>query len=648
MPASPNREPTSARVLLLLLIPAAALAGLYGRFKGIGTWPLGVDEFYISRSIDRVISTGLPGFACGGYYTRGLLYQYLVAPLRMGGLSAEFAGRLVAGVCSLLVLPSAYLLGKRAQGPLAGWLTVIILCVSIWEIEMARFGRMYAPFQAVFACYLLFYIRYTVDRNAAALRLMVLLSIVGVLTWEGGTLLGVANLFAVVQVSNKGRLDGRDWRRLGGLVFLLALLYAASRDLRGEAGSTEALSAVAADSGVDRWWMPGAAWHSVRAHPGWAIAFLLPLGMAAASVRYIGTQRHHWMRCAGLLLILAAALGHAFTGVLGLLALMLLSDVVDVSELTSPRARSWVLALLSLFLYWLAYDHWAGSRSLETLFGLPDFFEHIVRPWGRAVPGEALALALCAGFWFVRSIAVPGTELGTIRSLTGLLILMVLLVAAIPTERLETRYTFFLYPVLILLAVAAVLELARRAPLSPALSGVLLAGAPLLCFALTEDFQPRHLAHIDSAAANFRIGIPPGRADHYYPRNDMRGVAVWLAAHVRSGDRVISGIPNLDQYDRDFDYFYLDEQDNRYDAYVCPDGRTDRWTNHRVIFKLETLSSTVAAGHPVYATVYSDVADRLSRDARSLGWTVEQVYLAQDGKTAILSIRGSSRTSPTG
>jgi hypothetical protein len=630
--------PTSARVLLLLLVPAAGLAGLYGRFKGIGTWPLGVDEFYISRSIDHVLSSGVPRFACGGFYTRGLIYQYVVGALRMGGLTPEFAGRFVAGLCSLLVLPSAYFLGKRTQGPLAGWLTVIILCVSIWEIEMARFGRMYAPFQAVFALYLLFYLRYTVDRNAMALRWMILLSIVGVLTWEGGTLLGVANLFAVIQVQNKGRPERSEWLRLGGLVLLLALLYAASRDLRGEAGSSEPLSAVTEDA-VDRWWVLRSAWLAVRAHPYWAAAFLLPLGMAAASLRFIAAHRHHWMRCAGVSLILLAALGHAFTVVLGVLALMLLSGLFDRSELTSPRARPWVLALLSLFLYWLAYYAWAGEQALHTLFGFPDVFEHIARPWGRAVPLEAMALALCAAFWVVRSIAVPALVVRPISALTGLLLLMVLLVAAIPTERIETRYTFFLYPVLIVLAVAAILELVRRLPLRPFLAGGVMVAAPLLCFALTEDFQPHHLQHIDTAASNFRIGLPAGRADHYYPRNDMRGVALWLAAHVASGDVVISGIPNLDQYDSRFDYFYLDEQDNRYDAYVCPDGRTDRWTKHPLIFKLDTLIAVVASGHPVYATVYPDVASRLERDARSLGWTVTPVYLAQDGKTAVLRIR---------
>ena len=57
-----------------LLLPAAAILwGIYARFKGLGTWALGVDEFYISRSIDFILHSGIPEFPCGGLYQRGLI-----------------------------------------------------------------------------------------------------------------------------------------------------------------------------------------------------------------------------------------------------------------------------------------------------------------------------------------------------------------------------------------------------------------------------------------------------------------------------------------------------------------------------------------------------------------------------------------------
>jgi hypothetical protein len=325
---------------------------------------------------------------------------------------------------------------------------------------------------------------------------------------------------------------------------------------------------------------------------------------------------------------------------------MLLCGLLEWSELTSPRARSFVLALLTLLVYWLAYDQWSGSRSLESLFGFPDVFVRIGRPWGRVMPIETLCLALCVLYWFARSIVAPAKPPDAIRSLLGLLCLMVLAVAAIPTNRIETRYTFFIYPLLIVIAVSAILDLAKHVSLRPSLSAALLIAAPLLWFAVMEDFQPGQVAHIDSEATNFRLGMSPARGDHYFPRNDMRGVAEWLAAHVQPGDVVVSGIPNLDEYYGGFQYFYLDDEDNRYDAYVCADGRTERWTNHPALFKMDALSPAVGSGRHVYATVYLDVEERLRRAAQSRGWSVTQVYVARDRKTAVLNIGGPASHAP--
>ncbi len=631
-------------MLLRLLVPAALLIGLYGRFKGIGTWPLGVDEFYMSRSIDHVLANGLPSFPCGGYYTRGLLFQYLVAALRMCGSSPEFSGRFVAAVSSLAVLPPAYLLGKRIQGPLTGWLAVIVLLISIWEIEMARFGRMYAPFQAVFLWYLLFYVRYTIDKNAVALRWMIGLSVVGVLTWEGGTLLGAVNIFAYLQFHEYGRLKAPDWRRLAALGMLFVLLYLASRDLR-DVGASAVADAAAQAGAPHPAQIMGTLMSSLRAHWLWAVAFLLPLGLAAGAIRTIWSYRHRWMAFAGMSLLLSSALVHQFAAVAGLLALLLLTDLIDWRELTSRGARPFALALLALLAFWTVYDLSSGGRFLQVLFGFPDIYERIGRPWGRAVPGLTVGIVSCVVFWFIKSIGVPNDAHRPMKSLLCLLFLLVLMVGAIPTNRIETRYTFFLYPLLVIIVISAILELARQFDGRGPLRNLLLAASPLLFFAATEDFQFRQIAGIDSAAVNFRVHMAPARADHYYPRNDMRGIAAWLASHVRPGDVVVSGIPNLDQYYGGFDYFYLDEEDNRYDAYVCANGGTDRWTNHRILYKADALKSVVDSGHRVYGSVYSDVEARLRRDAQSQGWTVKPVYTAMDGKTDIVSIEARNETS---
>ena len=67
---------TPPPTLLYLITAAAVLLGVWGRFKGLGTWPLNSDEYYIARSVEDILRTGLPGYDCGGYYVRGLAFQY--------------------------------------------------------------------------------------------------------------------------------------------------------------------------------------------------------------------------------------------------------------------------------------------------------------------------------------------------------------------------------------------------------------------------------------------------------------------------------------------------------------------------------------------------------------------------------------------
>jgi hypothetical protein len=634
--------PGAIRVPVLLLAAVAFLAGLYGRFKGIGTWPLGADEFYISRSIDHVLRSGVPRFPCGGYYTRGLTYQYLVAGVRLLALTPEFAGRLVAGLSSLAVLPAAFIVARRIHSSLAGWLTVIILCVSVWEIEMARFARMYAPFQAVFAWYVVCYLRFTVDKEKGALIGMAVLSVLGVLTWEGGVLMGVANLFAIVLAHDNGRLKRVDIARLAGFLVLLGLLLLAARDPRGFASDEETLGqpAYAAE-----WIAP--LWQ----HPGWALGWLVPAGLACAALPWIWSYRRQWLAAAGLLATLIAAAAHMFIISGGVLALMVLARLIDWRDLSARRARYFLIALASFLIYWLAFYYSvapaAAPSLIQDLFGFPYVYDDVVRPWGRTLPILSAGLALTFAYLTWTTLKSRSMGPDPIAVLLGLLLLMALAVGASHTPRIETRYTFFLYPTIIALAVTAVLMVVSRLVLRPRAAAMAGASASLLFFAATEDFQPRHLAAVDSPNVNFRVGMSPVNAAHYYPRDDMRGLAQWLAANVRPGDIVITGIPSLDEYYDNFDYFFLDKQDNRYAAYVCRDGRTERWSNHPLLYKDDALGGVVASGRRVFASVYRDAETRLFAAAQRNDWSVTRVWTTTYGNEDVLLIAAKSGATGT-
>ena len=154
---------------------ACVIAGIAARFWALGKWPLAIDEYYFAQSVQNVLHFGIPKFPCGGLYVRGLLLQYASALLQLAGLSAELAPRLIAAVCGIIALPAAFKIGRRIGGRDVGLLAVAVLALSVWEIEIGRFGRMYAPFQALFAWYIVFFLAYVVDGKRRALAPMLLL-----------------------------------------------------------------------------------------------------------------------------------------------------------------------------------------------------------------------------------------------------------------------------------------------------------------------------------------------------------------------------------------------------------------------------------------------------------------------------------------
>jgi phosphoketolase len=121
----------------------------------------------------------------------------------------------------------------------------------------------------------------------------------------------------------------------------------------------------------------------------------------------------------------------------------------------------------------------------------------------------------------------------------------------------------------------------------------------------------------------------------------MRAVAQWLAAQARPGDVVITGIPNLDEYDPHIDYFFLDEKDSRYESYVCPDGVTERWTNHPVLYTLNALNPIVAGKHRVFAILYRVDEERVQRHAAAAGWSVTNSWTGSYAKSDVLLIAPS-------
>jgi hypothetical protein len=638
--------------LLPYVTAVAAIAGLLVRFKGLGAAPLSVDEYYLSQSVGNVLRHGLPAFDCGGYYTRGLVLQYLAAASQLAGLSPELGPRLISALSSLLVLPAALVLGRRTHGALVGSLVVVILALSVWEIEMGRFGRMYAPFQALFLWYLVFFVRYTVDGDRRARWPMLALSIVGALVWEGGIFLLLCNLLPPFLQLPAERRVRMQWRYLTGCAGLLAVAYwFIAFDFRGSAHNAFPASydPLVSEAARD----PLAALPTLLAqlphHAWWLAAAAIPLAMLPRAVRWIRGFRARPLLALSLLGMLVAAAAHQFllVGSVGLLLLMM--RFIDWDEFFGRPARSFHVILLAYALFWLAFGaamtNWGGAHLGAAARGLaalgyqllrfPDAVGVVVRPWARAVPhlGAALLMLSAAAMYRMARSREP---LNTERALLVLFVVLLLAASASHPPRQETRYVFNLYPIAIVIAVTTIARGAELLARKPVAIAGLTTIATLGGFALSEDFRPGHLLHIDERATTFKAGMPGGMQSHLVIRDDYRALAGWLQRNVPSDALVINGVHGLDHYYHGISYFYVNVRDPNFPQWSCRNGTVERWGNYPLLYSVDELAAVIKAKPAAYLVAFGYDNRQL---LQSLAQLQPRIALEQGG-IVILELRG--------
>jgi hypothetical protein len=645
---------------LSYLAAAALLAGIYARFKGLDSAPLAVDEYYLARSIENVLHTGIPAFNCGGLYMRGVLLQYSAAAMQASGFSAEFAARFISALSGLLCIPAVFILGDRVHGRVVGLLAVIVVALSVWEIEMARFGRMYAPFQAVFLWYLVFFLRYTVDRDARALWPMIVLSIVGPLVWEAGVFLPLANLLSLFLQRWPDRLQPRDWTYLVSCSALLALaltLWFLMSDLIGNnsfigytaeswpLGYDRSMSLVPADP-LTTLRLPLIAFSQ---HLWLIAAAIIPLAATLWALRWIWQLRSQRFLAAGLLVMLTAAVAHQFLAVTVIGLSLLLTRVASWQMLLSRQSAPLQVAVVACGLFWLAFGvvfvDWRGAGAdglarraamlTYQFLRFPDFIAVVIRPWARAVPRLGVGLLLGISVAIYRAARYKGTP-NYERILLLMFVVLLLAVSASHQPREETRYVFFLYPVAIIVALTTIARAAASLARPRAIATGITSAVALGGFALSEDFQPHHLRYIDSPTETFRAGMSAAMQSHLVIREDYRAMSLWLQQHRSGQDIVINGVHGLDDYYSGINYFYVDQRSPNFPKWSCSHGTVERWGNYPLLYSIDSLTSLLPPNTTAYLVAF--VYDR-EQLLLSLAALHPQVVMSE-GDTIILKLQG--------
>ena len=642
-----------------LLTIACVLVGVAARFWALGKWPLAIDEYYFAQSVQNVLHFGIPKFPCGGLYVRGLLLQYASALLQWAGLSAELAPRLIAAVCTVLTLPAAFKIGRRIGGREVGLLAVAVLALSVWEIEIGRFGRMYAPFQALFVWYIVFFLAYVVDGRKRALIPMLILSALGFAVWEGGIFLVLTNLLPPFVRHPDGRLTRRDILYLAGCSLLLIPAYFLTMaDLR-TAGSEPTLPAdyvelpdTPSQSRLDAAVPP---YTTLMSHLVWAVLALVPLGLvlfgALREVRTRFQAKAEPLAALGTFVVLGCVALQQFELAVGVLIILVLLGIVSTESLTPSNSRPLYIAVLACAVFWVAFGlathdwHEPGLSSLHTLFLLgyefvrfPDAVRQVAMPWARTVPLLSLGLLILVTANILRGCLRYRDTSPAERILLALFVVLFLAASASNPPRQETRYVFFLYPLAVIFSIVTIRRFMQRmlgeTPFATATATI----ACIAAFGLSEDFRPLHLWNIDSEAINFRIGMGSRLAGHYHPRSDSRAAATWLQAHAVPGqDLVIVSFPGVDFYYPHSDYYFVADSDPRFESWSCRRGTTQRWSNLPMIYSYDTLNAKVATGRRVWMVLEPSRMQPILARFPPGDWTLE--WTSREHDIAIVSVR---------
>ena len=650
--------------------------GLFARLNGLESRLLAQDEYYFIQSVRSILEHGVPKFSSGGYYMRGLLPQYLTAASTLVFGENGFGYRFPAVLFSLASVILAYVYCHRFLGRSLAGVVALMLLVSSWHIEFARFARMYSAFQCVTLLFLIVVDKAYVQGKWHLRYLPHAVAFIALLTHELGVLLLPFLLTPLLtKRASDSPLTHVHMYRFGTVSLLtisIAFLGFVCMEKARNYGIIAAFPAdyIAVKESILR--LPAFPFWSINDQPVGNLAFLVGALMLVATVLLV--LQHFWgvVKTTDILLalLMTATALHAF--VVSLACLVLLFFHYSIYQSRVHPKRSYVLLGISCILgmgwigyalttqQWMAYVD-GGERHLlwiwalrRTFFGWPDFYEPFYVPWSRELP----LLGMCIGGAFVYQIV---TKLRTpfpmwLQHPAFVVAYISICFGILQSHGVTTRYVFFLYPVLLALVVLSIKELVQKFGHHYLQGNKALAEniAVLVClgiFALAEDFHPRHIANIATERVEFRMSEFESFARTWYARSDYRSPAQFLNQAVLDPDPttriVVVDRPPVSHYLERDHAIYTPRTRAQFHRVSRMGGTLELWSNKRLLSTPEDLRNYTAGAHTVWIVKTSNAREepfRLAEVWNGRLVSTSRVFLSVDERIEVIVVRLADNT----
>jgi len=591
-----------------------ASVGLYARFKGIGKWPLADDEYHTVESVRNILKHGVPAFECGGWYTRGILYQYFLASLNLlfNGNEA-FVYRTANAVISLLAIPPIYIITKKVANKHVAIIALIIYLTSVWNVEYARYIRMYALFQVIFLWYVLCLYKVTIDRSLNLLKYLLALSVLGVLVYEEGIFLTAINILVPALVFRRSHNDIRTWKFLFLSLTILVISFIYLRTDFRHLSVHDYLphDFIKATIGVatNRWGpflLPHSLINLLPEHGDWLLAFsvisIVCIGGLIWINKYYATRAILFLS----LLVAIFSILNIFTPILLLIAIYYFMSWMPRNR-APGRLYIYVTSIIIIYsIFWISFllntealYHIYGNtvtigirKALVVLLKYPNFYDHIIHPWLGGMRNFSVLTASIIFSGLVIEVLLKREKNAFICQLFVLVLLICTMVSVTVQPYHNTRYTFLLYPLIIIITTYYLSRLVDYLPIQNYKNSILLVCAFGFVF-ISDDHDLHHLLNIDSKTVNYRIGYSTGKRFHLRNRMDVETPAQYINSHLSASDLVISSVRPVHHYLQKLDYYYITPEDSEFTGVSACGGTRELWTNAGLLYSDSMLDDLI-------------------------------------------------------
>jgi len=572
--------------------------GLYSRLKGLGVAPFANDEYLIAQATQAVLEHGIPSLGCDRFYLRGLLYQYLLAFSALLGFDGESGYRFVTVVLNIMALPAVYILAGKIGGRTVGIAAVMLFSLSLTEIETARYVRMYVPFQTLFLWYMLLFYMVVCEHREKYRGWMYTLTVISVLIYEGAVFLVVLNFVALLNASLKNRFKDLV---IASLVFIavFGIVKIEKTLISGDPGA-QAVAAHAVSKSIIK--LPIDAPHlfvaTVQTHSIWFyLAAALVLLNVLASYRLLKPNPFGLKLSVALIAVIwcgffnALALAAAIACIVYLMGYLThkhlrIKGLYGIAALVGLQSVFWLLFALSTNA-WHGFFEPSDSVGLKKLLVMflkyPDFYTKIIYQWTSALPVTSVGIALTLFVGTVFSVFKLSARSLSLRYMLAVVVLLCLVTAMLRQPYLSTKYTFFMYPLLLILFVGylwfVVKNITQWNGSAPLWVFAAMLVVSLLMF---EDTDWYHLTHIDKKSVVYRQRYDLNRAYHYHYRFDYRTPAVQVNVSRGENDAVIVTDHVLSYYLDHLDFVFLNADKAAAHLFACG-GKKEMWSNAGII-----------------------------------------------------------------